>query len=129
MQAPAGIADAFGQPRLDIHVDVFERFIEDEVAPLDLGADGGKAIGDGALIIGGDDTDLGEHRGMSQRALDILPPYPFVEADGGVDVAHDPRRAGGETAAPLRIRAGGACLIGVRCRKRLTAIVQGAYPK
>ena len=36
VQAPAGLADALGQPRLDVHVDVFERRVEGEASGLDL---------------------------------------------------------------------------------------------
>jgi hypothetical protein len=38
VQPLAGLADALGQPRLDVHVDVFERLGERERAALDLGA-------------------------------------------------------------------------------------------
>ena len=36
VQAPAGLADALGQARLDVHVDVFQRRVEREAAGLDL---------------------------------------------------------------------------------------------
>ena len=43
VQALAGLADALGQPRLDVHVDVFEVVDEREAAGLDLGGDGRRA--------------------------------------------------------------------------------------
>ncbi len=39
MQPLAGLADAVGQPRLDVHVDVFQRDIEGEAAGLDFAGD------------------------------------------------------------------------------------------
>jgi hypothetical protein len=36
VQAAAGLADVFGEPRLDVHVDVLERGVEREAAGLDL---------------------------------------------------------------------------------------------
>jgi hypothetical protein len=39
VQPLAGLADARGQPRLDVHVDVFEPDVEREAAGLDLLAD------------------------------------------------------------------------------------------
>ena len=36
MQAAAGLADPFGEPRLDVHVDVLERRVEHEAPGLDL---------------------------------------------------------------------------------------------
>ncbi len=50
VQAPAGLADAFGQARLDVHVDVFERLVEGEAARFDLGGDAGEAGFDGGLV-------------------------------------------------------------------------------
>ncbi len=64
MEAAAGIADPVGEPRLDVHMDVFERRLERETPGLDLGGDGLKAAGDGALVGGGNDPSAGQHRGM-----------------------------------------------------------------
>jgi hypothetical protein len=39
VQPLAGLADALGQPRLDVHVDIFQPGVEDEVAGRDLLSD------------------------------------------------------------------------------------------
>jgi len=39
MQPPAGVADALGQPGLDVHVDVLERIGEHEPPGGDVGGD------------------------------------------------------------------------------------------
>ncbi len=39
VQPLAGLADALGQPRLDVHVDVFERLVEGEAPGLDFRRD------------------------------------------------------------------------------------------
>ncbi len=50
VQALAGLADALGEPRLDVHVDVFECGVEVEPPGLDLGADRVQAVADGGLV-------------------------------------------------------------------------------
>ena len=117
VQPLAGLADPLGQPRLDVHVDVFERLVEREAPGLDFGAIASRplriACSSSALMT----PDLRQHRGMRERAPDVLPPQLAVEADGGVDLLHHHRRAGGEAAAPLRVRAGVPCGRASRSRK------------
>src|SRR3954453_7481447 len=45
VKALAGLADAVGEPGLDVHVDVFEFVDEGEAACFDLGGDGVEAGG------------------------------------------------------------------------------------
>jgi len=47
--------------------------------------------------------DLRQHRGMGERAANVLPPQLAVEPDGGIDVLHDDRGPAGEAAAPLGV--------------------------
>ena len=103
VQALAGLADALGQPRLDVHVDVLERGVEDEGSGLDLGADRRQAIADRRLVGRGEDAGAGQHGGVGERAAYVLAPQLAVEADGCVDLGHDGRRAIGEASAPLRV--------------------------
>jgi hypothetical protein len=105
-QAPAGVADAFGEPGLDVHVDVFEGFAEREGPGLDLGGDLGEAGLDVGLVLRGEDADLHQHRGVGERALDVLPPHLAIEADGGIYLLHHHAGAGGEAATPLGVRLG-----------------------
>ena len=104
--AAAGVADAFGEAGLDVHVDVFEGFAEREGAGLDLGGDLGEAGLDVGFVLGGEDADLHQHGGVGEGALDVLPPHLAVEADGGIYLLHDHAGAGGEAATPLDVRLG-----------------------
>jgi len=87
----AGLADARGEAGLDVHVDVFQRGVEGELAGLDLGGDVGQAAANLPLVGGGDDPHLRQHGGVRQRAPDVLAPQLAVEADGGIDLLHHHR--------------------------------------
>ena len=61
---PAGVADQFGQARLDIHMDVFEGGAKDELVVVDFLADLIKSLQNGAAIGFGQNADLDQHRAM-----------------------------------------------------------------
>ena len=89
VQAAGVGADQFGQPRLDIHMDVLQLAGEGELAVLDLLQDHRQASGDPLLVGLGNDALSGEHFGMRDGALDVLPVELAVEIDRGVDRLHD----------------------------------------
>ena len=100
MQLAAGLADQLGQARLDVHVDVFERGAERELAGLDLALDAVQAGEDGVALRRAHDAGLREHRRVRLRPRDVLRVQPLVEADRGVYLLHERRRALGEVTAP-----------------------------
>ena len=51
MQTPGRRPDQLREPRLDVHMDVFERPLEAELARLHLGQDGIQAVGDGPGVV------------------------------------------------------------------------------
>ena len=100
VQALARFADAFGQPRLDIHVDVFERAREGESARRDLVLDAVEPLGDRFRVGRLDNALFGEHGDMGARASYVLLPQGLVEFDRGVDIFHDGVGSGLEPSAP-----------------------------
>jgi hypothetical protein len=52
VQPAAGLTDAFGQPGLDVHVDVFECHVEREASALDLVRDRPQPAADRLLFVG-----------------------------------------------------------------------------
>ena len=105
VQPTGGGADQLGEPMLDMHVDVLERRILGDALRLIFGGNAPEAVLDRSGILGGDDALFAQHGDMGERGADILPPEALVEADRGVDLAHDGRRAAGEAAAPHAVRA------------------------
>ena len=70
---PAGRrADQFGEPALDVHMNVFERARVVERPRLDFAFDLGETARDGVGVGGLDDAGLGEHRDVGERAGDVL---------------------------------------------------------
>ena len=72
VQLLARFADEFGEPRLDVHVDVFERFAPDELAALDFAANARQAAHDGAMFGSFEHADVAQHVGMSDGAEDVV---------------------------------------------------------
>ena len=64
MQSAGDGADDLGEPRFDIHVNVFERARENEGAGADFGLDLREALRDALRIRACDDAPCGEHRDM-----------------------------------------------------------------
>ena len=85
MQSSGGGSDQLGEPRFDIHVNVFELAREDKIARRDLSLDPGQAIANLGRVRVGDNAAMFEHRDMGQRRRYILGPESLVEVDGDVD--------------------------------------------
>ncbi len=100
VQAPGGLADQFAEPALDIHVDVFERAAEGELAALDLRQDRVETLCDLFGVVRRNDALLGQHVGMGLGRHDVLAVKSLVEIDRGVDLLHDGAGAGGKPPAP-----------------------------
>ncbi len=100
VQPARGGADQLGQPALDIHVDVFERALEAEIALAHLGQDRVEALGDVLRIRRGDDALVGQHRGMRLGGGDVLGIHMAIDVDGDVDFLHDRVGALGVPGAP-----------------------------
>ena len=86
------LANQFGKPRFDVHVDVFELGGEDEAAGGDLAKDRRKAAMDRVAVLRRDDATMRQHAGMRLRAGYVLPEKTAVIVDRGVDVLHQLRR-------------------------------------
>ena len=100
MQPSRGGTDQLGQPALDIHMDVFQRALELEIALADFGQDRVEPLGDVLRIGRGDDAALGQHRGMGLGGGDVLGIHMAIDVDGDVDFLHDRIGALREPAAP-----------------------------
>ena len=83
---------------------MFERGAERELAGLDLALDAVQAGEDGVALRHAHDAGLREHRRVRLRPRDVLRVQPLVEADRGVYLLHERRRALGEVTAPERLR-------------------------
>ena len=64
MQPTRRLADQLGKPRLDVHMDVFQRGREDEVSGSNLGTDGVQPAMNGFAVGLGDDAAGRQHAGM-----------------------------------------------------------------
>ena len=98
---PAGGADQFGQPRLDIHVDVFELALEDESAIGDFLLEwppGLRRIASASLL--GDNAFAASMRHGRREPARSCAGEALVEIDRGVDLLHDAGGAALEPSAP-----------------------------
>ena len=95
--------DQLGQAVLDVHVDVFERGVLDQLAVGDLGGDLLQSGVDGAGVLGRDDALRGKHRGVRSARGDVFAPQSLVDGDRGIYLAHHRGRAAREPAAPHAI--------------------------
>ena len=77
---PSG--NALRQLGLDVHVDIFQLGFPLEPARCDLLADLFETAANGAQLRLGQHTDLLEHRGVGERAEDVVLPKAPVEGDG-----------------------------------------------
>ena len=100
VQPPGRRADQFGQPAFGGHVDVFEVPVLGHAVRLVFGGDRVQPLGDQRGVFRRDDALRAQHGDMGLGRGDVLPPQRLVERDRGVYLAHDRRRAGGETPAP-----------------------------
>ena len=81
MEAAGGLADLLGEPRLDVHVHVFEIGAQDEIAPRVLLQDLRKTADDGIGILAGNDALAPEHAGVGDRCGDVIRHEAGVEVD------------------------------------------------
>ncbi|MDF9904080.1 UNVERIFIED_ORG: hypothetical protein OKW15_002036 [Pseudomonas reinekei] len=100
MQFFTGHADAVGQPRLDVHVDVFKVDAPVELAGLDFTLDGLQAIDDAVALGIGQHADLGQHGGVGDRTHDVVAIQALVEGDGGGEAGDEGVDGFTEAAAP-----------------------------
>jgi hypothetical protein len=66
------LAHHLQQPRFDVHVDIFEAVVENELAPVHLPLDGAQPLHQLAGLLFGDDAGLGQHAAVGDTALDII---------------------------------------------------------
>ncbi len=81
MEFAAGVADALNQCPLDVHVDVFELRRVGKLACFDIGFDRQQALLNRAAFFRRKQSDLGQHRGMGDRAGDVMRVEPLIKAD------------------------------------------------
>src|SRR3546814_12172287 len=98
-----------------MHVDVFEPGVDAQLAGLDLTQNCLQPGRDLLAFGGGNETLFHQHAAMGLRAGDVLAVEPAVEADRGVDLGHDRRRAAREARSEER-RVGKECVS--TCRSR-----------
>ena len=100
VEPPGGLADDLRQAMLDMHVNVFERGILDQLARFDLLGDLAQSAVDRGGILGREDALTGEHRGVGAAGGDILAPQSLVDRDRGIYLAHHRGRAARKPPAP-----------------------------
>ncbi len=74
VQPLAGLADALGKARFDIHVNIFKVLREGEIPGLDIAGDPMQPVTDFLLFGFGQQSDACQHGGMGKRAAYILTP-------------------------------------------------------
>ncbi len=89
VQLLAGIADVRGEGRLHVHVDILQRNRPDELAGIDARAHRLQPADDGVALGRGQDTLTGQHGGMGDRTLNVVPIQTPIEVDGGGESLHE----------------------------------------
>ena len=114
VQPPGGGADAFGEPRLDVEVDVLQLGLELEIAALDFRLHLVEPLEDRATVGVGNDLLAHQHRAVRLGRRDVLGVKPLVKVDRGVDPLHQLVGADGEAPAPHLVGCAGAlgCFFG-----------------
>ena len=100
MQPPRRIADPVGQPRFDIHVNVFELRPEIEFTRLDFRTDRLQSAADGSHIVAGQNPGIAQHPRMCDRSCDVLRIERLVKSDGCVNSFHKRVGRSGEPSTP-----------------------------
>jgi hypothetical protein len=100
MQFLAGLANALDQSRLDVHVDVLEGNRPGEVALIDVREDAFQAIDNPPAFRVTYDASMRQHARMGNRAGDVVPVEPVVEADRGGECLDEGIGRFGEATAP-----------------------------
>ena len=88
------------QGRLDVHVDVFALEDEREPSRLDLRPDFRQAPHNLLAFVGSDQTDMGEHLGVRDRAPDVVLEEPTIKGDRFRELFDAAVGPGVEPAAP-----------------------------
>ena len=104
VQPPGRFADQLAEAVLDGHVDVLELGALGNTVPLIFAGDDVEPLEDRRRVGLADDPLVAKHRRMRLRGRDVLAPQALVEADRGVDLAHQRRRRVAETPAPGPLR-------------------------
>jgi hypothetical protein len=89
MQFFTGLADAFDQPGLDIHMNILKRDRPLEVTLLDVRLNTLQTGNNGTALLCGNDAGVGEHAGMRDRAGDVVAIQPLVEVNRGSKRLHE----------------------------------------
>ena len=98
---PAGrVADHIGQPRLDIHVNIFEFGLEIEIPALNFVPDRGQTATNRSHVRAGQNARIAQHPGVRNRSGDILGIERLVKADGSVNSFHKRIGRCGEPSTP-----------------------------
>ena len=100
VQPPGRLADQLLEPRLDVHVDVFEFAPEGKRTRPHLDGDRVEPALDGFIVRRAQDAHLGQHVGMRPAPGHILLRHPPVHIQRGIDLVHDGRGRCGKTATP-----------------------------
>jgi hypothetical protein len=96
----SGRADPFGQLRLDIHVDVFERRLELEAAAFDVGEDLFESRFDGGKLLCGQQPGVQLGAGVRDRAGDVVREQTPVVGDRLTELLDERGSVLGEAAFP-----------------------------
>ena len=88
VQTLASLADALGQQRLNIHMDIFLIGGKFQLSCLYILQNRLQSLLNRGGILCADDAAVGQHGGVGHRAGDILPVHPGVKADGGVKIVY-----------------------------------------
>ena len=104
VQLAADVAEAVDQRGLDVRVDVLALEHEREAPLLDLGPDIRQAPHNLLAFLGGEQSDLGEHPGVRDRAPDVVLEEPTVKGDRLRELFHAAVGFAAETSAPRLAR-------------------------
>ena len=115
----AGRADAAGEFRLDVHVDVLQRGLELEVAGCDVRLDFAQAGFDRGKLVGGEQAGHELGAGMGDGAGDVVREQAPVIGDGFAELLDERRGVLGEAAFPHG--AGGSLVVRGQCFGKMTS--------
>ena len=100
VQLLAGNADALGQPRLDVHVHIFQIHPPIELSGLDFALDRPQPVDDAVAFAVAEHANLRQHGGMGDGALNVMLVQALVEIDRGSETGDEGVHRFAETAAP-----------------------------
>ena len=82
MQLRASISDLFGEPALDVHVDVLERFVPLKFSGIDFLLDCAESGFDLCFFRSGDNPHFNQRGRVRDGAGNVMPVKPTVEGNG-----------------------------------------------